>query len=481
MKKLANISCWIILLILATFSKSVEANDSFGYWELKGTWHSEIADVDPQHVNNTWEASASDGSITAAMTWKDNRDVKNPKIYSYSYAYTFSIQGTNQSGKQKLFPGDEVEINMTLSYQGIDPQILSGGARMYAGAFNNYPSDNLITVSNPGGSGSKTIKLIVPSGITPGTENYIKIHCEGGYQPIEFAYIYQWVKVDQTTQGDGKETTGAIEDSPKTADETTTHQSDSNKNPTSDPGYSSENEQAGSYPDQSPTTGKPDESIGEDSGARFDSVTGAVEICVDPDSDDWERCTPRTRIPVGAHIRARRDSSAIIRFVDANTFIIKENTEIVVKEPPKRSGKFGLIMGKLWSNTKKILTDGNIEIETSQAVAGIKGTTYVLEADVDKTVLKVIEGKVTFTSKVSGKTVDVIDGQMGIADNSDILAVESFDAQAEKEQWNKIISEAIAKKNISFLVIAGIISLLILGGSISIILAKVKKRRRTQV
>lgn len=480
MKMFIKIACWIILLSLSVLPIPVEAETQSGYWELKGTWHTEITDVLPQHVSNTWSATAIDGNVSAAMTWKDSRDVNNQKIYSYSYTYTFSIQGTNQSSKQKLFPGDEVEISMTLSYQGIDPQIVSGGANMYAGVFNNYPSDNLITVSNPGGSGSKTIKVKVPSGIKSDTENYIKIHCEGGYQGIEFVYIYQWMEGDQTTQGDGKETTGAIEDSPKTADDITNYHSDSNENPTSNPDYSIENQKAGSYPAQYPAIGKPNESSGEDSGARFDSVTGAVEICVDPDADDWERCTPRTRIPVGAHIRAMRDSSAIIRFVDGNTFIIKDNTEIVVKEPPKPIGKFGLIMGKLWSNTKKILTDGSIDIETSQAVAGIKGTTYVLEADAGKTVLKVIEGKVAFTSKVSGKTVDVTDGQKGIADNSGILAVESFDQLAEKEQWNKIINEANTKKNISFFVISGIL-ILILGGAISITLAIFKKTRRMQV
>lgn len=47
--------------------------------------------------------------------------------------------------------------------------------------------------------------------------------------------------------------------------------------------------------------------------------------------------------------------------------------------------------------------DGKMEISTTQAVAGIKGTTLVLTDDGQHSTLKVIEGTVEFTSLTNGK------------------------------------------------------------------------------
>jgi hypothetical protein len=174
-----------------------------------------------------------------------------------------------------------------------------------------------------------------------------------------------------------------------------------------------------------------------DSQARFESITGAVEVSCDPDEFDWDRATPRTVLYVEQHVATRQNSNATIRFGDMNTWVLKEETEIVIKSPPALKTKLELVIGKMWINVKKILKDGSMEIETSQAVTGIKGTTFVLEHRDDQTILKVISGTVSFTSKANGKNVDVQPGEQVVANSQGLSEVTKFDLASERAAWQE--------------------------------------------
>ena len=173
----------------------------------------------------------------------------------------------------------------------------------------------------------------------------------------------------------------------------------------------------------------------EDSLTRFDAITGTIEITCDRNEVDWEPVMMSQIVYVGDHIASRDNSSAILHFEDMNTWIMKPNTEIVIHTPPEKETKIGLVMGRLWNNTKKLLFEGTMEIETTQAVAGIKGTTLVMETDGNTTTLKVISGTVEFTSTVTGDKVEVTSGQQISADSSGLGEISSFDVEAEIADW----------------------------------------------
>ncbi len=71
------------------------------------------------------------------------------------------------------------------------------------------------------------------------------------------------------------------------------------------------------------------------------------------------------------------------------------------------------------------LKDGSMQIGMSQAVAGIKGTVFVVEETGTTSTLKVLEGNVTLQSKVSGKQAQVSAGQMISASASGLEAVQA--------------------------------------------------------
>ena len=187
-----------------------------------------------------------------------------------------------------------------------------------------------------------------------------------------------------------------------------------------------------------PTPG-PTEKPCADAGTRFSSLSGQVEVAHEgPDKLVWDVAKMNTVLCVDDHVKTAEDSTAIIGWADLSTFLLKPESEIVCSSPPSHDSKIGLVLGNIWVNVKKMANNGTMEVDMSQAVAGIKGTTFVLGETGSASTLKVIEGTVAFTSKATGKTVAVSAGQTVQADRTGLSAVTSFDATAESADWAKL-------------------------------------------
>lgn len=175
-----------------------------------------------------------------------------------------------------------------------------------------------------------------------------------------------------------------------------------------------------------------------DSGCRFSGLKGQIEVMF-PGSDEWKLAKMDMVIPVGTHIKTQEDSTAILSFRDQSVFVLKPESEVIVTTPPGPQSKFILVAGQTWANIKRIVKDGEFEIEMNQAVAGIKGTTFVAEVKKDGTsTLKVIEGKVEFTAKADGKKIMVNGGTMVSADKTGLGTPVTFDTAQETSVWEKV-------------------------------------------
>jgi hypothetical protein len=66
------------------------------------------------------------------------------------------------------------------------------------------------------------------------------------------------------------------------------------------------------------------------------------------------------------------------------------------KETENKNVKVNLSVGKLWAKVKKLATpDSSVEVQTSNAVAGVRGTVYRVNVEEDKSALvKVYDGTV---------------------------------------------------------------------------------------
>ncbi len=148
-----------------------------------------------------------------------------------------------------------------------------------------------------------------------------------------------------------------------------------------------------------------------DSGARVSDLSGQVEIACPPDLDAWDVLKMGRIILVDCHIKTGEDSKAVISFSDMTTFEMKPESEIVIDTPPQKESKLSLLVGNIWVNVKQMVKDGTMKVHMSQAVAGIKGTRFILTETGEKSTIEVTEGVVAFQSKTTGKEVTVSAGE----------------------------------------------------------------------
>jgi FecR protein len=199
-----------------------------------------------------------------------------------------------------------------------------------------------------------------------------------------------------------------------------------------------------------------------DSLARFTSLSREVEIRPDCNKDGWDPAKMDSVLHVNDHVRTSEDSSAIIGFEDLSTFLLQPESEIVVTTPPVKDSKLQLLLGNIWVNVKKMAKNGTMEVDMSQAVAGDKGTTFVLSDDGNNSTVKVIEGTVSFTSKADNKTVLVSTGEMVTADKTGVHPKQTFDVAAETKAWDKFRPVSQTSPNNIFIWIGAIIAAAIL-------------------
>lgn len=148
-----------------------------------------------------------------------------------------------------------------------------------------------------------------------------------------------------------------------------------------------------------------------DSGARVSDLSGQVEIACPPDLEAWDVMKMGRVIYVDCHLKTGEDSKAVISFSDMTTFEMKPESEIVIDTPPEKESKWSLIVGNVWVNVKQMVKDGTMKVHMSQAVAGIKGTRFILTETGKESKIEVTEGSVTFQSKANGEEAVVSAGE----------------------------------------------------------------------
>lgn len=164
----------------------------------------------------------------------------------------------------------------------------------------------------------------------------------------------------------------------------------------------------------------------EDSGARFSSMTGEVETKHENDTE-WLYAKLDTVLYVLDHVKTGEESGAIIGFADLSTYLMREESEIVITTPPKKNSKIGLVLGTIKVNIKKMITEGTMEVEMSQAIAGARGTRFILTETGTESKVEVTEGTVAFTSKTTGNEVLVTAGEAVIATAEGLGEKTTFD------------------------------------------------------
>ncbi len=187
------------------------------------------------------------------------------------------------------------------------------------------------------------------------------------------------------------------------------------------------------------------------SSARFGDLFGQVEVNIPQsdgtyDEEEWNSAKTDMDLPPGTRIIVREKSGLILILPDNQTTItVGPDTEIILVSPDPQS-MISLPWGMLKANVQKMMKDGSMEIEMSQAVAGIKGTQFILNETKTESSVKVIEGTVKFTSKSTGESVDVGKGESVTATPQGLSEKIKFDPAEEEKNWQSL-SDNFKKEN----------------------------------
>ncbi|MEN2983721.1 MAG: FecR family protein [Dictyoglomaceae bacterium] len=112
----------------------------------------------------------------------------------------------------------------------------------------------------------------------------------------------------------------------------------------------------------------------------------------------------------GDRLWVKENSFAILTFSDKSVLRIFPNSQVdivkLLKDKEKECSIFKLLIGKLWVSIERVLNIGErIEVQASLVVAGVRGTSWVVEVKEDgRTIVSVLEGVVSLKiSKIEYK------------------------------------------------------------------------------
>lgn len=112
-------------------------------------------------------------------------------------------------------------------------------------------------------------------------------------------------------------------------------------------------------------------------------------------------------IATGDHLATGADGRLEVLFEDGSVMRLGKSsqldvTELSFDEPSNTlKAKLHLALGKLWSHVEKLGHDGDYEVSTDRAVAGVRGTEFRVDAAGEQGAIEVYEGRVAISDKLA--------------------------------------------------------------------------------
>jgi tetratricopeptide (TPR) repeat protein len=161
-------------------------------------------------------------------------------------------------------------------------------------------------------------------------------------------------------------------------------------------------------------------------------------------SEKWEDLHEKSRVQPAIYIKTGRDSQAVFSFGKKAVVTLTENTVVCLSETTFRGEdienvKIKTAGGKIWSAVEKLPADSEFEIETPNALAGIRGTVFMvdLKTGEETTTVGVVDGEVRVSSKAAEGYVILKENMMTtVVANKPPVSPKALE-EKEKREWEK--------------------------------------------
>ncbi|NLB60987.1 MAG: FecR domain-containing protein [Clostridiales bacterium] len=436
-KKLLSAIVSFIILFSCILPLNAYASEETGYWERTNIFDREvdISKVEKsEDYSPTWEYHRGYYTYRCEVTfegiWYSGKDhdkcngeyvestgrVATPEIcylggeevvlHTSIYAVT--------SSKICFHLGANVGSFITTVNQD-DPFVVYGTETSLYDITGTYTRSFLESYKNDTNTGyegmSADMGATMPEGSSEGDKVFIVTGLGGGNESMQTAYEYTW----HTTGGENavamREEYNAKLEEERILEAWKNRQKEKDKLHKLDPNY-------------------------VDSNLRVEDIWGEVWIIRKDKQyeDEWEDLSPNSRIYFGDTIRTHRDSGVVISKTNFITFSIRENTQITLPDEPEAPSAMKIWGGNIWVNIEKMIHGGEFNIETKQAVAGIKGTTFAIEEKEDASIIYLFTSSMDVTSKATGEKVVLKPGESAEVDNNGVITVKAFDIPTVAKQ-----------------------------------------------
>jgi hypothetical protein len=207
------------------------------------------------------------------------------------------------------------------------------------------------------------------------------------------------------------------------------------------------------------------------SGASFAKSDTAGEVTllkgtahVKPSTGVWTALQEGSSLRIGDHVRTGKKSRIEIHLVDASVIRLGSNTTLVidtvlVADNGEREIKSSLLSGQAYANVSKQPNEtSKFEINTKNAIAGVRGTAFRIDANKDaSTVVRVYIGAVAVSNApIYAKPVHTQDssGTMAhgkpcrtppgsVKPNRECQTEVAGPEEVTKKQWEEIVAQAM--------------------------------------
>ena len=167
-----------------------------------------------------------------------------------------------------------------------------------------------------------------------------------------------------------------------------------------------------------------------DSRIRFNDFYGEVKKrCNFEEDDSYEFVDLDDVVYENDRIKTEEESGAILGLEDMSTYVIKPKSVLIIHSEEENESKLEMLIGRMWTNIKKVAAGKSIGFEMSHCVCGINGTIVAFEETGGKSDIYLFAGSVTVTSKKGTDKVNLQPGQTSSVGSNGKVAVKEFDIE----------------------------------------------------
>ena len=189
------------------------------------------------------------------------------------------------------------------------------------------------------------------------------------------------------------------------------------------------------------------------SAAKASYVKGTVEVGAKADGP-WKKLKKNRKVKAGQYVRTGAGSRAELKFPDGSVIRIGEESTLEVQEAgfdgksKSVNVKANLLGGKAWSKVSKLAgDDARFEVQSDNAVAGVRGTIFRLNVDKDQaTVVKVYTGSVAVSNSPFFAKKDTGKEATAPVDFKGRKEVATPFTEVSKKEWEQIVGKMMQVK-----------------------------------